>query len=220
MSTTLAIDLPDFDQQPATRLPRLSERHIEIVSTRDQRRKRPRVVYAAVAVGGLFGILIVQLLLSIWLSNGVYQISSLQQAQRELSRDQQSLTEALHVLQSPQNLASQAAVLGMVTNTGSQGFLSLNSGVLRNPTAASGDTTVAANIATLTPNSLITPGVLAAGPAGEPAGSGSTTLAPAPAAEPVQPVAAGAPSSTATAGSVTSTQSSSQPGAIPAPVTH
>ena len=220
MSTTLAIDLPEFDQYPATRLSQVAERHIEIVSTRDQRRKRPRVVYAVVAVGGLFGILVIQLLLSIWLSDGAYQISSLQQAQRELSRDQQSLTEALHVLQSPQNLASQAAVLGMVTNTGSQGFLSLNSGVLRNPTAASGDTTVAANIATLTPNSLITPGVLAAGPAVEPAGSSTTTPATATAPVQAQPVAAGAPPSTATAGSVTSSQNSSQPGAIPAPITH
>ncbi|MCU1558700.1 MAG: hypothetical protein JWN09_2695, partial [Microbacteriaceae bacterium] len=49
MSTNLAYELP-------SRAPREEERqrHIEIVSTRNQRRARPRLVYALVAVGGLF----------------------------------------------------------------------------------------------------------------------------------------------------------------------
>ena len=73
-------------------------RHIEIVSTRTQRRARPRTIYALVTVAGLFVILMAQLLLSIVLSDGAYQISALQAQQTELSRDTQTYTEQLDVL--------------------------------------------------------------------------------------------------------------------------
>ena len=180
MSNTLAIDLSAFAPADGDSHPR----HFEIVSTRSQKRARPRVVYALVAVAGLFLILVVQLLLSIWLSDGAYQISGLQQSQRDLSRDQQALAESLTVLQSPQNLAGRASALGMVMNSGSQGFLSLSGGVSRAPTAASADTTVSANVATFTPNALITPEIsafAATGAPGTPAPGGSvaSTVPPA-----------------------------------------
>ena len=108
MSNALAIDLPAFVPAGLDSHPR----HIEIVSTRHQRRARPRVVYALVAVVGLFIILMAQLLLSIWLSDGAYQISGLQQTQRDLSRDQQALSESLNTLRSPQNLAGRASARG------------------------------------------------------------------------------------------------------------
>ena len=65
MSSNLAFATP-------LRSPREHERprHIEIVSTREQRRARPRVFYALVAVSGLFALFIVQLLLSIVVSDG------------------------------------------------------------------------------------------------------------------------------------------------------
>lgn len=201
MSTTLAIDLPDFlpaehDSHP---------RHIEIVSTRSQKRARPRVIYALVAVAGLFVILMGQLLLSIWLSDGAYQISGLQQTQRDLSRDQQALGESLNVLQSPQNLAGQASALGMVMNTGSQGFLSLSGGVTRAPTAATADTTVAADAAIYTPNALITPDISALGAA---------------AAAAAVAVGTGAPAASTGAGSVASTPGAPAQTVLPSPITH
>ena len=107
----------------------LQPRHIEIVSSRSQRRARPRMVYAALTVAGLFAILIAQLLLSIAVSDGAYRIAALQGVQRELSRDQQTLTEQLHVLQSPQHLAANAQALGMVANT-STAFLRLADGAV------------------------------------------------------------------------------------------
>ncbi len=111
-------------------------RHLDVVSTRAQKKARPRAVYALVTVAGLFAILIAQLLLSIVVSNGAYQISSLQQVQKELSRDQQSLTEQLQVLESPQHLASNAQALGMVTNS-STAYLRLSDGtVIGAPVAA------------------------------------------------------------------------------------
>jgi hypothetical protein len=203
MSTTLALDLPAFSPREVEDHPR----HIEIVSTRSQKRARPRVVYALVAVAGLFVILMAQLLLSIWLSNGAYQISALQQTQRELSRDQQTLNESLNVLQSPQNLAGRATDLGMVLNTGSQGFLSLTGGVSRAPSAATADSTVPTAAANLTPNSLITPDV--SGPGAAAAGA--------------NPTAPGAPSTPAANGSVTSNSGAKSPAAqtaLPSPNTH
>ncbi len=203
MSNTLAIDLPDFlpaenDSHP---------RHIEIVSTRSQKRARPRVIYALVAVAGLFVILMGQLLLSIWLSDGAYQISGLQQTQRDLSRDQQALGESLNVLQSPQNLAGQASALGMVMNTGSQGFLSLSGGVTRAPTAATADTAVAADAASYTPNALITPDISALG-----AAAAAATAAAA--------VGTGAPAGSTGAGSVASTPGTPAQTVLPSPITH
>ncbi len=111
-------------------------RRLDVVPTRDQKKARPKSFYALVTVGGLFAILVAQLLLSIVVSNGAYQISSLQQEQKELSRDQQSLTEQLHVLESPQHLAANAEQLGMVTNSNTA-YLRLSDGVvLGNPAAA------------------------------------------------------------------------------------
>lgn len=118
-------------------------RRLDVVPTRDQKRARPKSLYALVTVGGLFAILVAQLLLSIVVSDGAYQISSLQQEQKELLRDHQSLGEELHVLESPQHLAANAEQLGMVTNSNTA-YLRLSDGaVLGNPAAAvSGGITV------------------------------------------------------------------------------
>jgi hypothetical protein len=210
MSNTLAIDLSAFSPSESAHGAESHPRHIEIVSTRGQKRARPRVVYALVAVAGLFVILMAQLLLSIWLSDGAYQISALQQSQRELSRDQQTLNESLNVLQSPQNLAGRASALGMVMNTGSQGFLSLTGGVSRAPTAAASGTTVPVAAATLTPNSLITPDIAATGSAAAAAASAAAN-----------PATAGAPAASGPAGSVASpTGVAAAQAALPSPITH
>ncbi len=184
-----------------SRAPREAQptRHIEIVATRSQRRRRPRIVYAIVAVTGLFVILMAQLLLSIALSDGAYQISSLQNEQKNLARDGQTLTESLNVLQSPQNLAAQATTLGMVMNNSGSGWLRLSDGsVLKNPTAAGTTSATDAGGQSLVTNVLLTPSVTAQ--------QDSSMSAP----------AAGNPAS-ATGGSGGPDVAS---GAIPAPTTH
>src|SRR5690554_3396506 len=133
-------------------------RHIQIVSTRAQRQARPRLIYAVVTVGGLFAVLIAQLLLSIALSDGAYQIANLQHQQRELQRDAETLTEQLQILQSPQHLAVNAVTLGMVSNS-STAFLRLSDGkVLGSAVAAkAGDRIVLGqDRTTLISNSLLT----------------------------------------------------------------
>jgi hypothetical protein len=90
---------------------------VEVTPTKAQRRARPRVVYAFVAVGALGVLLLAQLGISMVLSQGAYTLSSLQAQQSELSRSQQALDEKLDVLKSPQNLQQNAQALGMIPNT-------------------------------------------------------------------------------------------------------
>ena len=90
---------------------------VEIVTSRAQRRARPRIAYALVATASLFVLLLTQLAISIALSDGAYTISDLQAEKTELTRDQQKYSEQLDVLSSPQNLANNAEQLGMVRNS-------------------------------------------------------------------------------------------------------
>lgn len=132
MSAARAFALPD--QSPGSHGP--EPRHIEIVTSSAQRLARPRLVYSLVATAGLFAVLAIQLLLSIVLADGAYQISALQAQQKELTRSHQSVAEALNILNSPQNLAVRAESLGMVSNN-SSAYLNLASGVVIGaPTAA------------------------------------------------------------------------------------
>lgn len=173
--------------------------HLEIASTRSQKKARPRAFYALVTVGGLFAILVAQLLLSIVVSDGAYQISALQQEQKELTRDQQSLTEELQVLESPQHLAANAEELGMVTNS-STAYLRLADGtVLGTPVAASasGGILHGADGGPLIPNELLS----------------GVTLTPVSATTTLAPVA-GAPAQSGPDGSVASTN-----GVLPSPIT-
>lgn len=127
-------------------------RQIEIVTSRSQRRARPRVVYSMVAVGSLFLIFMVQLLLSIALSNGAYEISKLTIDQRDLGRTQSALNENLQINASPQNLAAKAAALGM-GQSGNPTYINLGNGKV------TGAQTPALTVAALNPaikNALLT----------------------------------------------------------------
>jgi hypothetical protein len=130
--------------------------HLEVVSTRSQRRARPRTVYAIVAIGTLFGIIVAQLLLSIGISQGAYQLSSLQDTQTQLQRSAQAASEDLNRVASPQNLAANANALGMVSNSNPV-YLRLSDGaVLGAPVPASGAAgTVTGGQGNLVPNSLL-----------------------------------------------------------------
>jgi hypothetical protein len=154
VSTNLAYRLAE----PApTRHAQRPAPYIEIAPTRSQKRARPKLAYAVIVIGGLFAVLVSQLLLSIALADGAYEIAALQAQQKELGRDQQIATEKLNVLDSPQNLAARAESLGMVSNT-SAAYLDLATGaVMGVPTAASADagSVVGANGTLLIQNSLI-----------------------------------------------------------------
>jgi cell division protein FtsL len=197
--SNLAYSLPERQPGRGPQAP-----HIEIVSTRSQRRARPKLFYAAVGVAGLFVILIAQLLLSIVLSDGAYQISSLQAEQKELARDQQALSEQINVMQSPQNLAARAGSLGMVMNNSNRGWLRLSDGsILSAPGAATGGSAVGGD---LIGNVLLTPEL--------------STMPQQPAPEAATPgaAAAGAPTPATPGASVASPETVPQ-STIPSPVT-
>lgn len=102
---------------------------IRIVSSRPQRRARPKTLYAIVVVLGLFAVLLSQLGLSIGLGDGAYQIARLKGESRALERTAASLSESIETLASPQNLAANAEALGMVANS-SPVYLRLSDGVV------------------------------------------------------------------------------------------
>jgi len=190
-------------------------RHIEIVSSREQRRARPRAFYAVVVVVALFVLFMAQLLLSIVVSDGAYRIAALQTSQRDLGREQQALSEQLDKLSSPQNLATQAESLGMVLSNTSPVFLRLADGaILGTATAAdAGESVITGASGSLVPNSLLA-GVplVTATPAVDPAiaADAAAALAAATAGTPT----AGAPTAAPTADSV-----ASNPTTLPSPVT-
>jgi hypothetical protein len=128
--------------------------HIEIVATRAQRRARPKLAYAVVTVGSLFVIFAAQLLLSIVVSQGAYEISGLKAEQKELLRTEQALMEDLERLDSTQNLATQAAHLGMVPNASPLALNLTTGGVYGMPGSA--DPTGCGGACNLVPNALTT----------------------------------------------------------------
>ena len=171
-------------------------RHIEIVTTRAQRKARPKSFYAVVTVASVFGLFLGQLMLSILLSDGAYQISTLQAEQKQLSRTEQALSEQLDLLASPQSLATRAESLGMVVGTNAPTFLRLSDGsLIGTPVAASGYAGALGEDGGHVANFLLT-------------SAGDADSSPTPS------TAEGAPSHDAASGSV-----ASDDGALPSPTT-
>ncbi|MCU1636731.1 MAG: hypothetical protein JWQ68_1970 [Cryobacterium sp.] len=128
-------------------------RHIEIVASPGLRRARPRVFYALTALAGMGAIVVAQLLLSVGISQGAYELSSLQDERVELGRTADSVSQDVVRVSSPQSLAANAEALGMVSNSNPV-YLRLSDGaVLGAPVSASGP---AGKTAALVPNALLT----------------------------------------------------------------
>lgn len=139
----------------AERVERDRRTHLEVVTTRAQRRARPRALYAVIAVVALLVIVVAQLLLSIGISQGAYQLSSLQKEQSRLLRASQAASQDLDRLTSPQNLAANANALGMVSNS-NPAYLRLSDGaVLGAPIPATGGGTVTGGQGNLVPNTQL-----------------------------------------------------------------
>ncbi|GGK96060.1 hypothetical protein GCM10009769_12700 [Curtobacterium luteum] len=154
MSTNLALVdpvVPSSAPRPARQdRPEL----VEVAPSKAQRRARPRIAYAVVAVSALGVLLLAQLGISMVLSQGAYTLNSLDAQQTKLARTQQSLSEELRVLDSPQNLARNAQGLGMIANS-TPVYLDPKTGrVYGTPTPAKADEGTAST-QNLVPNSLL-----------------------------------------------------------------
>jgi hypothetical protein len=177
MSTNLALVDPAVVPSRAPRPDRQSRPElVEVTPTAAQRRARPRIGYAVTAVVALGILLLAQLGISMVLSQGAYTLSALGTEQTNLSRTQQSLSEELRVLDSPQNLARNAQALGMIANS-TPVYLDPKTGrVYGTPTPAVADQATAAT-SNQVPNSLLNDVPLAAkqGDTSTSKESGSTT---------------------------------------------
>jgi hypothetical protein len=191
-------------RQPAARLHAEPRRHLEVVPTRAQRRARPRMLPALVTIGGIGVILLAQLLLSIVIANGAYQITGLQSQKHDAVLQQHALSEQLDLLASPQHLAANAEALGMVAS-GSAVYLNATTGAVTGTGTASGGSMLGAgdqvgNVL-LTGTALVTP---------NPTGSGTTTTTD----------ASGDPQAPTDAGTGGAGQNPQTPGLLPSPTTH
>ncbi|WP_010202328.1 hypothetical protein [Salinibacterium sp. PAMC 21357] len=201
MSTNLAYAQPQPLQTPAQR-----PSHIEIVTTRAQRKARPKALYAVVTVASMFVILAAQLLLSIVVTQGAYQIDSLQGEQKLLNRTEQNLLESLALQSSSQNLATQAAGFGMVPNSSPYSLNVADGSVFQLPGSA--DPTGCGGVCGLVGNTLLT---------GMPLVSAEAAAAQEAAATAAAATAASAGTETSVSASTAAPEVANN--AIPAPVT-
>ncbi len=75
-----------------------------------------RVARAAVIVLAVIAVYLLRQFVSIGVAEGAYEIASLNQQQVNLQRDAEFASEQLRVMDSPQNLATMAEKLGMISN--------------------------------------------------------------------------------------------------------
>jgi hypothetical protein len=136
---------------------------VEVTPTKAQRRARPRVAYAAVAIAALGILLLAQLGISMALSQGAYTLSSLKSEQVGLNRSQGALSEELRVLESPQNLARNAQALGMIANS-TPVYLDPKTGTVYGTPKPATPEEATGNTANQVPNSLLGDVPLAAKP--------------------------------------------------------
>ena len=119
-------------------------------------RRRPRLLYAIIAVGGAITIGAAQMWLSVLTTQGSYELSALRNTQRELGWQSQMLYDDVAGLSSPQYLAANASALGMVINE-SPNYLRLSDGaILGAGQVALGASSVDAIGRAGVPNALIT----------------------------------------------------------------
>lgn len=124
MNNTVPIERDDVRRAfgasgPATPERAPEERHLRLADPAQRpagHPKRSPLFGALLAVGVLLGIFAAQLGLSIAISAGAYEARALELEQRDLARVERVLSQNVDKLSSPQNLAENAAALGMVQN--------------------------------------------------------------------------------------------------------
>jgi hypothetical protein len=115
--------------QPVAPAPaRAPQRRLQPV-TRTTARRKPKLGYALIALGGALAIGAAQIGLSLAITQDSFALADLASQQRELDLRTHALQEELTGLSSPQVLATGAAGLGMVV-AGSPSYLRLSDGAV------------------------------------------------------------------------------------------
>lgn len=196
-------------------------RHIEVAPTRAQRRARPRLLPALVTMGGIGVILLAQLLMSIVLANGAYQISSLQTAKHAAQLQQHAISETLDLYNSPQHLAANAEALGMVAS-GNAMYLDATTGAVSGTETAAGGSLLGAG--DQVSNVLLNGSTIVAA---QPATTSTTTTPTTTTTTGTGPTSGatathstGAPQTSTEMGTGGAGQAPQTPGLLPSPTTH
>ncbi|PRA80107.1 hypothetical protein [Microbacterium sp. MYb66] len=124
MSLNAAVRKPAQPVAPA----REPQRRLQPVN-RPAARRKPKLAYALIALGGALAIGAAQVGLSLAITQDSFTLAGLSSQQRELNLRTHALQEELTGLSSPQVLASSAAGLGMVV-AGSPSYLRLSDGAV------------------------------------------------------------------------------------------
>ena len=90
-------------------------------------RSGPKLIHGAVALAGLAAIVIAQLGVSVALADGAMEIKAIQAETSEAQLHQQAMSEQLAALESPQQLATAAHGMGMVSSE-QQHYISMATG--------------------------------------------------------------------------------------------
>ncbi|WP_336646222.1 hypothetical protein [Microbacterium sp. USHLN186] len=120
-------------------------------------RRRPKLAYAALALGGALAIGAAQMAVSLATTQDAFVLAQLSSQQHELDLQKQAVHENIVGISSPQALAAKADALGLVV-AGSASYLRLSDGkVLGAGDGASWDSTVNPNSGTKVANALLVP---------------------------------------------------------------
>lgn len=151
-------------------------------------RRRPRIAYAALAVGGALAIGVAQMGVSLASTQDAFTLAKLNNSQHELNLQKRALNDEMVALSSPQALAAKADALGLVI-AGSASYLRLSDGAVHGAgDGASWISTVAPNGATKVGNALLPPPVSAnQTPAGDAPADGAAADGAAADTAPVEP---------------------------------
>lgn len=122
----------------------------------------PKLRYIVVTLMGIFAILAVQLMLSIALSGGAYEIASLKGEMRQTEQKRQMVAEDINALIAPDTLAGLATSMGMVADNNPAYLRLSDSSVVGEAEPASADSGTAVYPVTAGSETVTPPAIIAA----------------------------------------------------------
>jgi hypothetical protein len=120
----------------------------------------PKLRYIVVTLIGIFVILGVQLMLSIAVSGGAYEIAGLKSDVRNSQQELQVVAEDINALVAPDTLATLAASMGMVADNNPAYLRLSDSAVLGQAVPASDDATTMVYAVTAGTETFVTPEIV------------------------------------------------------------
>lgn len=133
MSQNLATTQPWIAPAPTPEAPQSDRSQLRAVTvlpgaTRS-RSGAPKLVFALISLFAVTVVVVIQLLLSVAISQGAYQVSALQGESKQLGWERQTVATEVAAISSPQYIALNAEKLGM-TMGGTPAYIKLSTGAI------------------------------------------------------------------------------------------